>query len=140
MFKANIKFYVKKCNICLILKSVRHKAYNNLQSLLVPTHQYRNLSMNFITRLLVSTNRKGKTYNSILVIINKIKKRVYYELIKGIINFFDLTKVIINIVVRHHGLFNSIVTDCSLVFISKFQSLFYYFLEIKQKLFTTFYL
>ena len=43
-------------------------------------------------------------------------------------------------IVRYYGLSNLIVTNQKLLFISKFLLLLYYFLSIKQKLSTTFYL
>lgn len=45
---------------------------------------------------------------------------VYYKLIKVTINISGLAKAIINVVMRHYSLFNLIVTDYGLVFISKF--------------------
>ena len=36
--KKDVEAYVKGCDVCLDLKAVRHKAYNDLQSLPVPTH------------------------------------------------------------------------------------------------------
>ena len=65
---------------------------------------------------------------------------VYYELIKITINAPRLAKIIINMVVWHHGLRNSIVTDRGSLFTSKFWSLLCYFLSIKRKLFTAFHL
>ena len=65
---------------------------------------------------------------------------VYYKPIKVITNAPDLAEVIINVVVRHHGLLDSIVTDRGSLFTSKFWSLLCYFLGIKQKLLTAFYL
>lgn len=65
---------------------------------------------------------------------------IYYNLVKVTINIFCFAKVIINIVVRYHSLFDSIVSDYGLVFSSKFCFLLCYFLEIKHKLSTTFYL
>ncbi len=38
-FCYNIEAYVTGCDIYLALKAVRHKLYDYLQSLLVPTHQ-----------------------------------------------------------------------------------------------------
>ena len=49
-----------------------------------------------------------------------------------------LAKVILNIVVRHHGLPNSIVSNRGSVFTSKFWSSLCYFLSIKRRLSTAF--
>ena len=51
-----------------------------------------------------------------------------------------LAEVIINIVMHHHKVPESIVTDWGSLFTSKFCSLLCYFLEIKRKLSTAFYL
>ena len=37
--KKNVEAYVKDCNICLALKIVRYKPYNNLKILLLLTYQ-----------------------------------------------------------------------------------------------------
>ena len=34
----NVEPYVKGCDVCLVLKAVRHKPYSHLQSLPIPTH------------------------------------------------------------------------------------------------------
>ena len=137
--KVNVETYVKGCNICLASKSVRHKLYGDLQSLLVPMHQWKDLSMDFVTGLLVSTNWKGETYDSILVIINRLTKTIYYKSVKITINTPGLAEVIIKTVVQYHGLLDSIVSDYGSVFTSKFLFSLCYFLEIKQKLSTAFY-
>ena len=63
---------------------------------------------------------------------------VHYEPIKITINALGLTEIIIDVVIRHHGLPNSIVTDKNSLFTSKFWLLLCYFLGIKCRLFTTF--
>ena len=63
---------------------------------------------------------------------------VHYKLIKVTIDAPGLAEVIIDVIVKHHGLPNSIVTDQALLFTSKFWSLLCYFLGIKQRLSTTF--
>ena len=68
--RADIDTYVKGCDVCLASNVVKHKPYRDLQSLPVPTHHRKNLSMDFVTGLLVSTNWKGKTYDLILVIVD----------------------------------------------------------------------
>ena len=64
---------------------------------------------------------------------------IYYEPVKIFINAPALEKVIIKIVVRHHGLPDLIVTNWGSLFTSKFWSLLCYFLGIKQRLFIAFY-
>ena len=63
---------------------------------------------------------------------------VHYKPVKITINASALAEVIIDVMVQHHGLSNSIVTDKGSLFTSKFWSLLYYFLGIKCRLFTVF--
>ncbi len=107
----DIEAYVTGYNVYLASKSVKHKPYGDLQSLPVPTHRWKDLSMDFVTVLPISTNWKGETYNSILVIVDKLMKIVHYEPVKVTIDAPGLVKVIIEVVVRHHSLLDSIVSD-----------------------------
>ena len=59
---------------------------------------------------------------------------VHYEPVKVTIDTLGLVKTILNVVVYHQEVLESIVTDRGLLFISKFWSLLYYFLGIKKKL------
>ena len=94
--------------------------------------------MDFVTGLLISIDVKRDSYNSILVIVNQLTKIVYYKSVKITLNAPGLAKAIIDVVVRHHRLRNSIITNWIFLFTSKFRSLLYYFLDIKQRLFTAF--
>ena len=94
--------------------------------------------MDFVTGLPVSTDWKGESYDSILVIVDRLTKMVHYEPVKITIDAPGLAKVIIDIVVRHHGLPDSIIIDWGSLFTSKFWSSLCYFLEIKRRLFTAF--
>ena len=76
--------------------------------------------MDFVTGLSISTDWKGDSYNSILVIVNSFTKMIHYKPVKITINAPGLAKVIIDVVVCHHGLPDSIVTDKSSLFTSKF--------------------
>ncbi len=94
--------------------------------------------MDFVTGLPISTNWKGDTYDSILVIVDRLTKMVHYEPVKVTIDATGLVEVILDVVVRHHGLPDSIVSDRGSVFTSKFWSSLCYFLEIKRRLSTAF--
>ena len=82
---------------------------------------------------------KRDSYDSILVIVDRLTKMVYYKLVKVTINALGLAEIIINMVVRHHGLPNSFITDQGLLFTSKFWLSLCYFLGIKQRLSTAFF-
>ena len=94
--------------------------------------------MDFVTGLPVLTDWKGKSYDSILVIVDRLTKMVHYEPLKITINAPGLAEVIIDVVVRHHGLPDSIITDWGSLFTSKFWFSLCYFLGIKRRLFTAF--
>ncbi len=94
--------------------------------------------MDFVTRLLISTNWKVDTYDLILVIVDWLTKMIYYEPVKVTIDAPGLAEIILDVVVRHHGLPDSIVSDRDSVFTSKFWSSLCYFFGIKQRLSTTF--
>ena len=63
---------------------------------------------------------------------------VHYEPVKITINAPGLAEVILDVVVRHHGLPDSIVSDRGSLFTSKFWSSLCYFLGIKRRLSTAF--
>ena len=136
--RKDVENYVRGCDVCLASKAVRHKLYGDLQSLPVPTHRWKDLSMDFVTGLPLSADWKGDSYDSILVIVDRLTKMVHYEPVKVTINAPGLAEVIIIVVVRYHGLPNSIISDRGAIFTSKFWSLLCYFLGIKQRLSTTF--
>ena len=94
--------------------------------------------MDFVTDLSLSANWKGNNYDSILVIVDRLTKMMHYKPVKVTIDTSRLAKVIIDLVVWHHSPPDSIVTNRSSVFISKFWSSLCYFLGVKQRLSTAF--
>lgn len=130
--QTNLKIYVKGYDVFLALKSVRYKSYEHLQSFLVPTHCWKNLPIAFITELPIFTNQKDQTYDFIPVIVERLTKMIYYKSVKTIIVNSSLVEVIIDVVVRHHGLPDSIISNRCPVFTLKFRSLLCYFLELKK--------
>ena len=68
--RKNVKSYVRGCDVCPALKAVRYKPYSDLQFLPIPTHRWKDLSMDFVTGLPLSSDWKGDSYDSILVIVD----------------------------------------------------------------------
>ena len=118
--RKDVEVYIKGCNVCLESKAVRHKPYGDLQSLPVPIHWWKDFSIDFVTGLSISINWKGESYDSILVIVNRLTKMVYYEPVKVTINTPRPAEVIIDVVVQYYGLPNSIVTNWGSLFTLKF--------------------
>lgn len=67
--------------------------------------------MNIINGPPVSTNWKGEIYNLILSIVDRLTKMINYELVKVTIDGLDSAEIIIKVVIPHHGLPGSIVTN-----------------------------
>ena len=74
----------------------------------------------------------------ILVIVKRLTKMVYYNPVKVTIDAPELAEVILDVVVRYHGLPDSIVINRGSLFTSKFWSLLCYVLGIKRRLSTAF--
>ncbi len=111
MLRRDVKAYVKGCDVCLASKMVHHKPYGDLQSLLIPTHRWKDLSIDFIIGLPISANWKDDSYNLILVIVDRLTKIVHYVSVKVTIDTPGLANVIIDMVVHHYGVLELIVTD-----------------------------
>ena len=92
-----------------------------------------------MTGLSLSADWKGDNYDSILIIVNQLTKMVHYKPVKVTIDVSGLAKVIIDVVVWHHGLPDSILTDRGSFFTSKFWSSLCCFLGVKRRLSTAFY-
>lgn len=98
-FWANLEIYIKCCDICLSSKAMKHKPYNDLQLLLILTQWWKDLLIDFVTGLSISTNWKRDNYNLILVIVDWLTKMINYKSIKMTIDALGLLKVIQNLVV-----------------------------------------
>ena len=138
-FSHDVNAYMKSYDISLASKAVSHQPSGVLESFRILTHQWKDFLIDFVTGLPISIDWKEDNYNSILVIINWLTKMVYYKPVKIILDTIKLAESIIDMVVRHYRILDSIVTNWSSLFTSKFQSSLCYFLGIKRRLFTTFY-
>ncbi len=76
--------------------------------------------MGFVTGMPILTIWKSDSYDSILVIVDRLTKMVNDVLVKVIIDTHGLAEVIIDMVMRHHSLSDLIVSDQGSVFTSVF--------------------
>ena len=132
--RKEVKSYVWGYDVYLASKAITHKPYDDLQFLPIPTHRWKDLSIDYVTGLSLFSDWKSDSYDSILVIIDRLLKMVHYKPVKVTIDAPVIGEVIINVVVQHHGLPNSIISDRGAIFTSKFWSSLCYFLGIKWRL------
>lgn len=133
IFCWDVEVYIKGCDVCQFLKTVCYKPYGDLWSLSMPTHHWKNFFIEFVISLPILTNGKSDRYHIIFDIIDHLRKMVYYKPVKSTIDVADLAKVIMDMVVRYYILPGSTIDDENSLLISKFWSLLYYFLDIKQR-------
>lgn len=130
---------MKRNTIKLALKFVRHKSYDNFLPLPIAIFQLKYLSIDFVIKLSILANQKSNSYDLTFVIIDCLRKMVYYKSVMVSINISGLTKVIFNVVVQSYNIYNLIIIDRSLLFIFKFWSSSNFFFSIQQKHSITFY-
>ncbi|KAJ1601747.1 hypothetical protein NDA14_006061 [Ustilago hordei] len=66
--------YVASCPVCARYKAPRHRPYGLLQPLATPDRPWGSISLDFIEGLPTSKKYDSKTYDSILVIVNRLTK------------------------------------------------------------------
>ena len=54
--RKDVKNFIRGCDVCLTSKAVRHKLYRDLQFLPVSSHQWKDLSIDFVMGLPLSAN------------------------------------------------------------------------------------
>ena len=67
--------------------------------------------MNFIISFLISANWKSNSYDLILVIVNWPTTMIHYKPVKVTIDALGQRKMIINMIIRHYKVLESIVID-----------------------------
>jgi transposase InsO family protein len=133
----DVRDYVATCTTCQRIKPARHKPYGELQSLPLPRGPWADITMDFITDLPPSKKR-GKAYDSILVVVDRYTKTARYIPVKKTITAAELADVFMAKIHRHYGQPDSIVTDRGSVFTAKFWQSFTHFLKIRRRLSTAF--
>jgi transposase InsO family protein len=133
----DVEDYVLGCASCQRNKPLRHRPYGELASLPYPSRPWKEITMDFITGLPESTHR-GAVYDSILVVMDRYTKMGRYVPCNKTVDAEELADIIMDEVIRPHGIPEGIVTDRGSVFTSSYWSNICYHLKIKRKLSTAF--
>ena len=77
--RKKVQGYINKCDLCHRIKSVRHKSYGEMRTVLTPSQPWASVVMNFIVKL--SLSRKLLTeviYNLISTVVDWLMKKVRF--------------------------------------------------------------
>lgn len=72
--------------------------------------------IDFLIRLLISKKCKKDVNNSILVIVDRLIKKVHYKLVIAFINKIKLAKIIIDVIIKQDSFFDSIIRNFHMLF------------------------
>jgi transposase InsO family protein len=107
--------YVKSCDTCAWSKAPRHCLCGLLQPLPIPSRPWGSIAMDFITDLPIV-----RTKNSILVVVDRLTKMAHFTPCSKSITAEETAQLIMDGIVRLHGLPEEIVSDRGPQFASKF--------------------
>ena len=131
--------YVKSCDLCDWIKSVRHLSYDELQLLSALKQLWTHITVNFITDLLKFINViDGWLYNMILIVVNRFSKMSHYILIIKDLDSVQFMWLFLWEVIWLHHVPEMIISDHSTLFCSEFWVTLLRLLRTDHRLFTAF--
>ena len=114
--KKEIARFVQTCLICQQVKAEHQKLSNLLQPLEILEWKWKNITMNFVSRL--SRTRRG--HDAVWVIVDRLTKSAHFLSISMKYSLEKLAKPYLDEIIRLHGISVSIVSDRDPRFVSQF--------------------
>ncbi len=139
--RKQIEDIIRKCDVCICMKHNQHKLYELLKSLSTLNHAWKSIALNFIIKLSESKKRVTRTtYNSILIITDRLIKYKYFLSYKKATFAENLTYTFLRMIVTNHELSDEIISNRDKLFTLKFWKFLMNQLEIHHKLSTAYHL
>ncbi|GKE14949.1 ty3-gypsy retrotransposon protein [Tanacetum coccineum] len=113
--RKSVEEFIKKCVVCQQVKNSTEAIGGYLKPLPTPMAIWEDVSMDFVTGLPPS---KGNTV--ILVVVDKLSKYAHFRVLPTSFNAHKVAEVFLEIVVKHHGIPKTIVSDRDPIFVSAF--------------------
>ena len=112
---------MNKCDLCHKIKSSRHKSYEEMRTVLTPDQLWASVVMNFIVKLSLSEKLLTEViYNSILIIVDWLTKKVRFLPYKEASDAEELAYTFLRNVIVLQELSNKIISDKDKLFILRF--------------------
>ena len=119
--RKKVQGYVNKCDLCHKIKSTRHRSYEEMRTAPTPSWPWVSVIMNFIVKLSPSKEPLTKvTYNSILIIVNWLTKKVRFLPYKKVSDVKELAYTFLRNVTALQGLSDKIISDRDKLFTLRF--------------------
>ena len=119
---ARVKEVVKKCDIYNQSKTGQYKLYRLLQPLPIAQRPQSSITMDFITKLPTSKDSATSIiYDSILIVVDRLTKQVYFFLYKEIQTVEQLVDVVYRNVASIYTQPEEQIIDYDIKFVLKFQ-------------------
>ena len=137
--KEKVTQYVKKCTDCQKNKHATHARYGEQQAMDIPTTPWDDIAMDFVTGLPESKDPVTELkYNAILVIVCRLTKYAIFIPFRKDYNAEQLGYVILDRLVRDHGIPKTIVSDRDKLFTSNYWTALMAAIGTKRKLSTAY--
>ena len=119
--RQRVETYIKKCFNCQQNKHVTHAKYEKIQYMKSSNTPWDEVFMNFIIKLSKSKNSTNeKTYDAILVMIDRLIKYCHIVPFKETYNVEQLKYIVLNRLIRYQGLSREIINDKDKLFTSNY--------------------
>ena len=110
--RQKIETYIKKCLNCQRNKHVTHVKYEHIQYMNSSKSPWDEVFMNFIIKLSKSKNSTNeKTYDTILVMIDRLTKYCHIIFFKETYNVEQLKYIVMNKLIRYQGISRKLIND-----------------------------
>lgn len=137
--KDKVTKYIKKCHKCQTNKSERHAKYGHIQFTNPPRQPWDEVTMDFITKLPLSKDPVTQlSYDSVLVMVDRLTKYSHFIPCNETYTAENLGYLVLDRLVRYHGIPTSFVTDRDKLFTSNFWNTLVACLGTKHKLSTAY--
>ena len=113
--KQDVDNFVKQCQVCQQAKHPHTHPAGLLQPLPIPTEVWQDISMDFVEGL-----PKSEGYSVILVVVDRFTKYAHFIPLKHPYTAQIIARVVLDNIVKLHGLPKTVVTDRDKVFMSSF--------------------